>query len=490
VELINTIDPKDLYVLAANDSDFFCRTFFPSTFRNTSPRFQRELWDVLEDRRHRHVGFEVFRGGAKTTTLRAFTAKRIAFGTSRTVMFVSASQEHSIVSLNWLRNQIERNHTFSRTFGLTPGNKWTETHFEVENAVAGVRTNVIAVGITGQTRGFNIDDFRPDLIVVDDPCDEDNTATPEQRKKIENLFFGALEKSLTPATENPDAKIVLLQTSLDNDDLINQCHRDPHFATRRFPCFDADGNSMWEERFPTEQLLKDKESHIARNQLHMWLKEMECSVSSPEMLDFRPDWLQYWNVLPEEPMATYLAIDPVPPPSSNQSKKSLVKKDFECLAVVGATGSKIYLLEYAANRGHTPAWTVANYFRLAEKWRILKTRVETVAYQATLKWILEQEMLKRGQFYQINSVDDKRRKRHRIVQSISGVASAKRLYVHASHTDFVQQFSSYPNVEHEDVLEAVSMAVAEAEQWVINGNLVTENIPSLSPLTSQWRHAP
>ena len=96
------------------------------------------------------------------------------------------------------------------------------------------------------------------LIIVDDPSDEENTNSPESRKKISDLFFGSLEKSLAPRAESPDAKIVLLQTSLDTEDLINACHRDLQWATRKYSCFDSTGRSRWEAAFPTTELQASK----------------------------------------------------------------------------------------------------------------------------------------------------------------------------------------------------------------------------------------
>ncbi|HEX6824731.1 MAG TPA: hypothetical protein VF077_00330 [Nitrospiraceae bacterium] len=421
------------------------------------------MWDLLEDRAHRSVALAVFRGGAKTTLLRAFTAKRIAYGISRTILFVSAAQDHSKKSVEWLRVQVETNRQFAQAFGLTKGRKWTDELIQINSSVFNTTITVIALGITGQTRGINVLDYRPDLIVVDDPCDEENTATPEQRLKISDLFFGSLAKSLTPTSECPDAKMVLLQTVLNGEDLVSQCLLDPSWASRNFSCFDENGRSAWETRFPTAVLDKEKSDHIRRGQLALWLREMEGKVVSPETSIFRGEWLQYWDVLPEG-LVTFLAIDPVPPPSEREIAVGCRDKDYEALAVVGAIGSKRLLLETSANRGHTPEWTVMEFFRLVDKWHPLKAKVEGVAYQRTLKWILEQEMKRRMRFVQVDAITDKRAKSHRIAQAFSGVASNGMLYVHRSHTTFIEQFVSYPNVAHDDVLESVAIALPAATE--------------------------
>ena len=485
---VGLVPADELVSLCAADTQLYCRTFFPKAFREKSPPFHSEVTNLLENRVNRHVAVEMFRGAGKTTLLRAYTSKRIAYGISRTVLFVSDSQSHSMKSLQWLRKAIEHNKTWRTMFGLSHGKKWTDETIEINHNLFGHTATVLALGITGQVRGVNIDDYRPDLIVVDDACNEENTGTPEQRKKTNDLFFGALEKSLTPRTECPDAKMVLLQTSLHKEDLINSCHSDSTWATRRYGCFDEAGLSRWPARFETEVLLGDKQAHADRGNLLLWLREMECVLVNEETADFREDWLQYWR---EEDIdgqfITYLAIDPAPPPSERQVAENMARKDEEVLSVVGVKDGNYYLLEQAAALDHTPEWTVAQFFRLVDKWKPIKARVEGIAYQRTLKWILERAMQERKRFIQIDATSDQRKKRHRILQAFSGIASQRRFFIHRSMVDFKAQFVSYPQVSHDDRLESAAMAVAAAMEFPVENELVAQ--PKMEPL-GNWRYAP
>lgn len=479
---------KELIHLAAVDSDLYCRTFFPKAFRCRSAPFHRESWDLLEDNVNRFVALEVFRGGAKTTTLRAYTSKRIAYGISRTILFVSASQEHSKKSLAWLRGAVDRNSEWAQVYNIQRGSKWTDEISEFYHGVLGVPITVIALGITGQIRGINVDDYRPDLIVVDDACDEENTATEEQRQKVEARFFGALAKSLASRTDSPDAKMVFLQTSLNANDLINKCHSDPQWASRKFPCFDENGESTWPDMYSTDDLKKDKEAHVARQQLPLWLREMECKIIAPETASFKLDWLKYYAV-PPMGCLRYLGLDPVPPPSERELEVGLVGKHDEALAVVGFLEGNVFLLDYSVNRGHTPEWTIAEFFRLCDKWRVMKARVESVAYQRTLKWLLEQEMKKRLRWIQIDDASDRRKKMHRILQAFSGLASQGRLYVRKEHEKFITQFGEYPNGK-DDLLDAVAMAIDAGSGLAVvmdgvDGSYTYEGEP-----LDDWRSAP
>lgn len=458
MEGLASITPSESVELSASSPEFYSRFFFPRTVRQASPPFHKDVWETLETPNVTFVDLEMFRGSAKTTLLRLFTSKRIAFGISRTILFVSASEGHSIKSIKWLKKQVEYNTQWAQTFQLTKGATWTNEWIEIQHGIDEVPINVLALGITGQTRGINIEDYRPDLIIVDDPCTEENTATAEQREKIINLFFGALAKSLVPKSECPSALMALLQTPLNSADLISLCKKDPQFVSHTFGCFDERGESRWPERWSKETLLADKAAHIARNQLPLWMREMECTLIADELCSFRVEWLQFWTVLPEG-MVTYLAIDPTPPAKDGDKGNITSKHDYCALVVVGYHMGKVYLCEYYQAKGLNPDEVGAEFFRLIHKWRPMQVGVESVNYQRTLAWFLRKEMAGRNHYVYVTEVNDKRGKNLRIRQSLTGRASNGMFFVNAEHADFIDQFARHPNITHDDLLDAVSLAI-------------------------------
>src|SRR3990167_2552288 len=485
-----SIPPSELVQLCAIDSELFNKTFFPGAFRQACPAFHREMDELLEDQQHQYVGFAAFRDSAKTTKLRAYTAKRIAYGVSRTILYVSKTQDHAILSLQWLKKAIEHNAAFTQLFGLSKGSRWKEELIEIHNSLLDINTTVIALGITGQTRGINIDDWRPDLILIDDPLDEENTATPEQRKKVDDVVFGALFNSLSPRSESPDAKMVLLQTPLNAEDLISKAIQSKSWETRVYSCFDGRRESRWPARWSTEELLQKKQVCIDEGHLLTWLREKECCLVSGESADFRQEWLRYWETIPT--CMKVLAIDPVPPPSDREVAKGLVGKDQEVLCCAGGANGNVYLLEFQSNTGHTPEWTTTTFFSMIARWRPLRARVEGVAYQRTLKWVLEQAMKVRRTYLQINCPSDRRAKRHRILQALSGIASQGRLFVHPSMHTFISQFCSYgPGYAgHDDELDCAAMAIEELQEGGMLDELGELDGPEEKALELAWRGAP
>lgn len=488
---------------AAMDSIFFSRTFFKKTFRQPSPLFHRQIWALLDDPQARYVNVQVQRDGAKTTLLRTYAAKRVAYGISRTILYVGASQDKAKQSIKWVKRQIQSNHYFSSTFGLAKGKSWSDEQLEVLHGAEGHSVWLLALGITGSTRGINIDDYRPDLIIVDDVMNEENSATPEQRLKISNLVLGALKESLSPASETPDAKMVLLNTPQDFEDLSVEALRDPQFRSARFGCWTPETENLpieyqqsaWEERYPTEVLRKEKLSALARNKYSIFAREKECLLVTPETSAFKAEWIRYFGDGEREPepprheMRVVLVIDPVAPPTDLQISKGLLTKDFEAHSVLGRYQGKYYVLETIYNRGHTPEWTIATFFELCNRWNPSKVIVETVAYQKTLSWLLKKAMQKAGRYWLLEEFKDKRAKIVRIKQGLTGPLAENQLYLRRSQSTAISQIIHYPgkNPEgtHDDVIETLAIGCESLSKGFVgevesNGYEVWEkDIPAL-----------
>lgn len=106
---------------------------------------------------------------------------------------------------------------------------------------------VFACGITSKAiTGKRINGF----IFVDDPHNETNSATPEQREKV----TAAIKKELMsrfPARTSPYAKIVIIMTPWAEDDCAGRLMRDKRldgsnvWVLIKFPVLDKDGNPAW-----------------------------------------------------------------------------------------------------------------------------------------------------------------------------------------------------------------------------------------------------
>ena len=468
---------SELILHCAEDSVFFCRHFFPKVFRQGSPQFHRDMWALLDHPDKRYINLQVMRDGAKTTILRAYTAKRIAYGLSRTILYIGASESKALASVSWVKTQIEQNRAFTATFGLRRGRPWTDGRLKIEHGTEGHAIWVLGMGISGSVRGINLDNYRPDLIIVDDVVGDDSAATDEQRTKIVDLVLGALKESLSPRSETPDAKMVILNTPRDFSDLSSKALKDTQFHSARYGCWTPETENLpielqessWPDRYSSAVLREEKLAAIARNSLSIFAREKECRLITPESSYFREEWIKYFGLGEEEgepprhEMQVVYVIDPVPPPSDAELARGLIKKDFEAHCVVGKWKGKFYVLEMVAERGHDPSWTTATFFELCMRWKPQKVIVETVAYQKALVWILKQAMRRAGRYWLIEEFKDKRHKTVRINQGLKAPLAEGQVFFRKKQTTLLSQVVHYPgknpDSEHDDEIEVVAIGI-------------------------------
>jgi len=487
------VSPKEAVELGASSLTKYGHLFFPRTFRQPSAAFHEEMGTALYSL-DRFNAFEVFRGGAKTSILRVYTSQRIAYGISRTIGYVSVSQGHSVFSVRWLRRQVMYNTKWANTFGLRRGSKWTDEWAEIEchlledphSPGRPIVITILALGITGQIRGFNPEDFRFDLLVVDDILDEENTATREQRAKIEELLFGALLNSLAPASEAPLAKAVFLQTPMDKKDAIEKCMADPEWHPLRFGCFDEKNESRWPARYPTDVLKRSKEAHIRRSQYRLWMREWECKLVSGEEKAIDVTRFKLYDVLPEF-LDSVISLDPA-------SSDAPTADEF-AIAAVGMKGNDVYVLDYSTAQAVMPDKAANDTFSLALLYSPRKFVVESNSYQRVMAWYLEQEMTKRRMFYAVEQLTVKTKNADRIMQTIPGLAAFGHFHVRPTHTKLLQQADEYdPSIKDipDDLLTAIANAIISLNPAMRSlltedelGGLVLENEENYPALVSR-----
>jgi len=452
------LSPREAAQQGAQSLIRYGKLFFPRTFRQDSPPMHEDMGRALYGP-DRYNAFKVFRGGAKTSLLRVYTSQRVAYGISRTIMYVSVSQQHAMFSVRWVRRQVEYNTRWAQTFGLTKGAKWTDEWCEIkcnlleDGTGMPIIVTLLAMGITGQIRGFNPDDYRPDLIVLDDVLNEENTATVEQRQKIDALIFGALQNSLAPETESPLAKMVFAQTPLAKDDAIEKCMKDPSWNPLSFGTFDEKGESRWPTRWSTESLRKDKENYIRRGQYRLWMREKEVQIVAGEEKAIDTTKWKFYDVLPEH-LDSIISMDP----ASSESKKA---DEFATVAL-GMRGLDVYILDFAAAQNTMPDKAAVDFFNLMMMYSPRKGVVESNGYQRIMKWYLEQEMAKRRMFLPIDKLEVRTKNADRIMQTIPGLSSFGHFYVRPGMTKLIEQADDYdPTVENirDDILTAIANGI-------------------------------
>lgn len=451
-EPLEGLTREEMFELGAKDGIWFAHEFFPKTFRQESPEFHYEMMREIEALENQFIGFEIFRDGAKTTMLRVAMAKRVSYGLTRVGVYSSASQRHAERSVRWLKRQVMYNRHWAEFYGLHRGEKWTDSEIEIYHSILDIHIHVLAVGMTGQTRGVNLDDYRPDFWIWDDIDDEETTGSEDQRMKQTNRFFGAMANTLAPLSENPHSKGVLAQTPLDKDDIVAQCKRDLNWRVLTYGIFDEFGNSRWEGRHPTEEQKAKKANAISNGRLHIWMREKECKIVPSEGKAFNIDHVRFYDWDPES-MIVFIGIDP-----AREKTRSAKTAHKSAIVQIGVNDAGIFLLDYYAQKGKNPEEIWTEFYRMALRYPPRLTGVESIAYQQTLAWYFRQRMKELGHYFVVREIEDKRKKPERIRQA-HAIIDSGRFHVRRSHTEYLESLDSYQDDKDIDLLDAGAIAI-------------------------------
>lgn len=169
--------------------------WFEALTPGEKPRARVEIWP---------------RGGAKSSTVELAVTRLGVKLSRRFVLYVSGTQEQADAHVQTIGSLFERLGVGRalNVYGHSKG--WRRNQLRTENGF-----NVAAFGLDASTRGMKLDEFRPDLIVLDD-IDQRHDSEETTRKKRETITT-----TLLPAG-SADCAVVFVQNKIHRNSLAAQ----------------------------------------------------------------------------------------------------------------------------------------------------------------------------------------------------------------------------------------------------------------------------
>ena len=226
---------------------------------------------------------------------------RICFNRNVRILLLGAKAEAAQKWLRRVRKQLEQNRLLIEDFGGADGFRdpdapWSDHRFQVRRTDLSLADATLeAVGAGGAITGG-----RFDMIIADDPEDDDSVLTPHVRRRTRNWFRTTIQELLEPWGE-----LLCTGTKKHYDDLYSHLEADPTYRTVkrqaiiRWPEgweFVRDENGtvvdvtvkgesivLWPELWPIQALLLKRESSSAL----LFARENQNEVRSDEVAIFK-----------------------------------------------------------------------------------------------------------------------------------------------------------------------------------------------------------
>lgn len=327
--------------------------------------------------------------------------------------------------------------------------------------------NVTAVGVLGSITGMHFD-----IMIGDDILDDRNTQRASQREAVWEWFTGSLLQLALPHT-----RTLLIGTRKHPEDLYGKLIADPAWDSQvesavlkwpdnferafsqgdpieQFFTFgengevlaikkEGDWEVLWPESWDIDRLLLDR---LMSGQV-MFDREKQNDVSFYCGHIFKREWITYYEEKPpREGLNVYIACDLAI--SQNSSA------DYFALVVAGMDIDGMwYLLDiYKGHIGFSKQLEV-----ISEKtayWQPLIVGIESISYQKSLL-----DSLQREGFVPAIGIHNSAPKESRI-RSLQPMFEQGRIKISEDHEAFVQELLDFPGGEHDDMIDALEMAIS------------------------------
>lgn len=483
---------------------------FDITKVEQAPEFHREIADIMNDvslnETNAKIAVAAPRGHAKSTYLsKAFPLSELLYRKRKYVLMISETPKVALANLDWIRGQLKYNAKLRADFGelLSPRDQANirdnnegfiayETRGDVKRPIALLES----ASTGGAIRGRNWNGYRPDLIVMDDLEDAragGNASTVEQRQALRDWF----SQSVIPLGD-PKGKrtaYVYMGTTVHADSLLmNVLYRRSDFKTRLYRAIIAQPKRMdlWER---CREIYVDRDNpdraadalayYIANApemnegaevlwadgqplwKLMTWKWDNGSKAFNTEYMNnpideesqvFNPETFHYYNgeidVLDERYEVAF-AVDMA-------LGKSRTKGDYSATATVARdkhTGA-IFVADSFGDRIKPDELIMTSADKvIAQQPQVIA--VESVAAQEFFADEMRKELAKRG--YPVETrfkkIYNRTRKELRIEALLPMIENGT-IQFSRKHALLLEQFEQYGTGAHDDLIDALEMAIS------------------------------
>ncbi len=339
-----------------------------------------------------------------------------------------------------------------------------------------------AFGVGKRVRGRRHGPFRPDLAILDDIENDENSATPAQRDKLQRYVTKAV-LSLGPVDDTMD--VIMPGTVLHYDSVLSRFLKHPMWNARVFKAIVKwpDRMDLWDQfehllltgetpqageasamlHYAAHQALMDAGAQVswpavrplvklmvkrARDGHEAFDSEQQNDPISGEDAPFAGA-IQYW-VHREDDWVFYGSADPSLGLKGNS-------RDPSALLVGGWSAVRMRLcVVEALIRKRTPDRIISDIITLQREWACLMWAVEAVQFQEFLRTELLKRSVAAGMPVSAIGVKPHNDKLLRI-ESIQPHIAAGQILVHSSQTTLIDQLRHFPKADHDDGPDALEM---------------------------------
>ena len=373
-----------------DDLDFLAQVLTPDVAESPYPDFYKKVWVLILQNLHTLELHTVFRfllglprGHVKTTFLKLIVCYLLIHDYE--IDFIQVVCATEPLSRNFLAdvNTMMQSPIITQVYGSWNNSLTRDTREVKQSNWQGRTITLAAIGAGTATRGLNIDNLRPQLIICDDAQTKNNDNSQTERDALLEWLTGTLFKSLTKTKKRA---IFYIGNMYSEDCILYTLSKMPHWISLITGGILADGTALWPEIQTVPEMLEEYGHDNALGLGSIWFAEVQNDPigASAGLLDLG-------EVVPQCPTEDHEYLDLYPTrfitidPAGLKATSDDNVVAGHCMMEEGKVGT------FALKNGKwSPTKVIDEALMMAIEYRIGIIFVESNAYQGTLAFWMEE----------------------------------------------------------------------------------------------------
>lgn len=378
------INTGEIIYALKHDSEFFIQFFLGEELTHPVPPFHIDVFHLMTSTAVRLCAFALPRDHAKTTLAKLAAVKYLLFTDYQFVIYLSNVSTIAVPACNDIIGFFE-SENFASVFGppefITKQDGVGLYIFKIkipqdDGSWQDKLCILRALGAGQSVRGINIRHRRPQLAIVDDLEDKDNIATEELFLKLKRWFYGTFRKCL----DKFDHKIIHIGNMISNKCMLKEHCASEYWFSRLYGALLSNGQPLWPDAWPIEKLKQDFIEYLKAGMTDIWFAEMMNMPIGIGKGLIKADEIYYLpEIYPEDVEYSCMTLDLA------ISDRTWAHETV--MAVHGWNGECWQSVETDGGVGIDPINLFERVIALCYKWHINVVGIESVAYQASLKFV-------------------------------------------------------------------------------------------------------
>ena len=336
-------DTAQVIRLLRIDYEFFIEFFLGEALDLAVPLFHGEIWNIITDQSKERALLAIPRDHAKTTLAKLSVIWHWLFTSHRFCVYLSNTNPIAKGACKDILDFMSHPN-FESIFGKINVVKSSDNEslwiFDLTLPGSFKKRCILrAIGQGQQMRGININNQRPDIAVVDDVEDNDNTESEFQQKKLDKWMFGPFLKALARKK-----RILWLGNMLSKTCLLARLSRNPKWNPVVFGALIKNVvtgilEPLWPDKWTVQALQEDFKEYRDEGLVETWMCEMMNMPGHGEN-GFTADQIHYQpQGTPDDYLATWITVDPAFGLGAENDESAIsvhgIPKDGTCPRTVG-----------------------------------------------------------------------------------------------------------------------------------------------------------